>query len=955
MPSTYTSPDTIVRVERRRRSTPRIVPALAQVYIGNAKQIETRLKVGEFNAGDDLLAQIPGLKPGAVLESDSVQLLLDASYPDGKRIGTFQLATSGVPADAELINGSDSNPANVLVYGNMGLEFSLLSTRNNNLDTADDDAGIGEADGLYMVDDGVDFVSLGVSADASCVVRVTAPGVAAGDYAVRSLLNSGNIISKISLEQVDGSGAKVVNKSLTTNSAQFATAQTRLVGAGAAVSGTHIRLRSASGGNSGFGTGQPNGFGESNFITQATPEANGAAAELVSAVSNTAFGIGVKASLASINTTNVNSILHATAAGTRQIPNAKSSATVWFAPGTGGTAGDGLGTDNATWKNLISKARVGHWLRLVGRFNQGANTSDATIAADYRIAAVDTDPGWSGAGKPNTRLQLVGVDGDIADSSVYTLASTGDVLEIRLLEVLRGAADGIDTAGDYLGVTISGVTTTVEVNRATPYWIETVSAVPSHGVNASGSFVRALPLHATAVSYDLIKRLSTGFGGDVFMSYVAQRNDLALDGLIDIADLAECEEKLGAIHPNNPLSFAVHMAIRGGGATGTVVYALATSGDSVGAFTEALEQLESREDVYALVPISQDGAVIDAVQAHCAAMSQPEQKGERIQFASSPILGVERVYPTDPDAVISGVTFGSENAVPGTRVLAAIPWAEVKVGQMVWTTTATGEKIEGRRIVAINAVGGYAVVAGNNAFTNLTATHAIIETYLPAKPQQLQAEAWRDEAASYGTSRLVMIRPDQAKVTWTDRTSGSAVSRQDVLGMHLTLPAIVGARMALPPQQPVTNLAVGGIDELIHSNLYFTPDQLNTIAEGGGLILTQRARSAPPVIRHQLTTDMSSIETRELSIQFILDFTAKTMRNGLRPYIGRHNITAELLTQLRGTAESLLRQLIDSGVLLEGSRLEKLQQNADRPDEIDIEISLVVPYPCNRINVKLKV
>ena len=90
-----------------------------------------------------------------------------------------------------------------------------------------------------------------------------------------------------------------------------------------------------------------------------------------------------------------------------------------------------------------------------------------------------------------------------------------------------------------------------------------------------------------------------------------------------------------------------------------------------------------------------------------------------------------------------------------------------------------------------------------------------------------------------------------------------------------------------------------------------------------------------------------------LPLNRAVDYSAKVMRIGLRPYIGKHNITDELLTQLRGIAESLLRALVDGFVVRKGSTLERLEQNTDRPDEVDLDISLVVFYPCNRINVTL--
>jgi hypothetical protein len=128
---------------------------------------------------------------------------------------------------------------------------------------------------------------------------------------------------------------------------------------------------------------------------------------------------------------------------------------------------------------------------------------------------------------------------------------------------------------------------------------------------------------------------------------------------------------------------------------------------------------------------------------------------------------------------------------------------------------------------------------------------------------------------------------------------------------------------------------------------------MNTIAEGGNNLMVQTTRTSLPYSRHQLMTDMTSLVTREFSIIKLVDFSAKYIRNSLRPYIGNHNITQEFLTQLRGITESIIRALVQSNVLLNQTRLLSLYQDKDAPDTVVIEIQLDVPYPCNFIHVIL--
>ena len=108
-----------------------------------------------------------------------------------------------------------------------------------------------------------------------------------------------------------------------------------------------------------------------------------------------------------------------------------------------------------------------------------------------------------------------------------------------------------------------------------------------------------------------------------------------------------------------------------------------------------------------------------------------------------------------------------------------------------------------------------------------------------------------------------------------------------VQGLEKALPsyyaaaAIVGQVGALPPQQGHTNYPIPGLTGVVGSEK-FTKAQLNRMAGGGTFILAQDVQGGAVYCRHQLSTDMTSIETRELSITKIVDFVAKFLRTGVR-------------------------------------------------------------------------
>jgi hypothetical protein len=282
----------------------------------------------------------------------------------------------------------------------------------------------------------------------------------------------------------------------------------------------------------------------------------------------------------------------------------------------------------------------------------------------------------------------------------------------------------------------------------------------------------------------------------------------------------------------------------------------------------------------------------------------------------------------------------------------------------ILTTSDTGSAVVvQRRIRSVNTVGQYCTVyeafptsvvdPDGNTSTVPPTVYFKIDTYPYSKSQQ--AEIWRDEAKAYGNARLQMVRPEACYLTYTDKTGPTNVDIQIRAPMYFGCAALAGYHSTVLASQPLTNAAVPGIDKLDTSNTYFGADQLNTIAEGGGLILFQATRGSSVVVRHQLTTDMTSIETRELSINVAIDYAAMYYRESFRPFIGKNNITAELLTQLRGIGESVNKALIDGRILGRGSRFMDLVQNAERPDSVDIKVRGQPLYPCNAIDITLNV
>jgi hypothetical protein len=121
-----------------------------------------------------------------------------------------------------------------------------------------------------------------------------------------------------------------------------------------------------------------------------------------------------------------------------------------------------------------------------------------------------------------------------------------------------------------------------------------------------------------------------------------------------------------------------------------------------------------------------------------------------------------------------------------------------------------------------------------------------------------EADAIAGYSTSLGSRRVVHTWPDILAVS----VNGTAVK---VPG-YMAGAVLVGMVAGLPSQQGFTNMAIAGFVGREDSDDRYSGTQLDTIAGGGTLILIQTVPGAALEVRHQLTTDVSTIFFQELSI-----------------------------------------------------------------------------------------
>jgi hypothetical protein len=447
--------------------------------------------------------------------------------------------------------------------------------------------------------------------------------------------------------------------------------------------------------------------------------------------------------------------------------------------------------------------------------------------------------------------------------------------------------------------------------------------------------------------------------------------------LLVINDTTQLESLADPISTDNPgalMTFLTLLNSPGTAATAVgvpEVSADAPEGTPIG-YAKALEFLES-EEVYAISLGTQLSTVHQAALTHVNFMSEPEQKGERILFFNPPVptRRLNTLLSSGGDAnttATPGKVTVEENLAPAlieqgidpanvnptTGAIANNVFLDlssddnyylvqrVENGTDVYlrTTFATGDGNEDQFYATTDPSG----VISDDWTAAIRGTELVLTDGSPDKDGI--AETIQAVGQAYGFRRGFLVHPDQVGINVT--------GLEQLVEGYYAASCIIGMTASLPPQQGFTNYPITGLTQVVKSSGYFSEAQLNVMAAGGIYILVQDAQGAPVICRHQLSTDLTSIETRELSITKVVDFTAKFLRAGLRNFIGRSNITQSFLDQLSSVVQGILSFLIESGVLI-GADVNNVIQDADAPDTVLIDITLDVPYPCNYIRVTLVV
>ena len=530
----------------------------------------------------------------------------------------------------------------------------------------------------------------------------------------------------------------------------------------------------------------------------------------------------------------------------------------------------------------------------------------------------------------------------IAETGVYTLAFKTDPLlhaditadYTYLVEIPENYFVITNfVVGDYIGFSTARATATDLLNY---YKIISITRAADA---ENGDAIYALALETPIVEDDAETLFLFGYRvvkkTPVVMSYRCF-NDSYTNVVKDInnkKDITTYFTENEPIDIFNDLAYMCYCAFTGSG--GSQLFAInidPTLSNQADAYSGALEKLKQK-DCYTHVPGTVDPTVNTIFGTYVDEESLPENEHEKVAILTY----------LEKDLSYIGSSSGTYDLVSGrTTFEDDLDVMEVEVGDIV-ECEVEGVSYSGSITERINAnvfvlsitglEDGQVTVYGIYAGTNLKKSLQIKNKSLLNK--RLKVIFPGTFVATYNKVDYEM--PSYFIAALRAGLDNKNLVRKSMTRVPISLPEIINYRFN-------TN----------HGDNAWNRDQLNNVASGGFDIQTQIADVTNNFrSRHDLTTDMTDVKTREWSIVKQADVCSKTFRAAVEPYISQYSIDPQgnffkFLSTIISAASSAL-----SPKVINKAKLVSLKQDEYVEDKTNVVIEVVIYIPDNYIDITL--
>lgn len=513
-------------------------------------------------------------------------------------------------------------------------------------------------------------------------------------------------------------------------------------------------------------------------------------------------------------------------------------------------------------------------------------------------------------------------------------------------------------------VSSDGKTLTLKRNLPSPDGGATVTAVVKRPTKEDAiiesQFITA---NEDAVTVDKSVKVSTAVtdtaaqvvSATVYLSYRALRRDIAND-FLTITSQSNAEAKIGSVNINNPMSVAASLIAS---AVSDMSYSiLPIETDDANGYRQALDILSTNEDIYVIVPLTNDKDVISAYASHCTTLSEPEKSKWRIMYASQEMPSTKVMVEINDGQLVKGSTdtecyikdtangmfvtnnarvtdfvdiYNASNSYQySLQIIEVLNESVVTCSTTKWMRTSEGySELEDKVTVASQEAVKYEVVR-------------VLDT-------QGVADAISGIADSFKNKRLRLVYPD------TIMLNINSVS--EMVPSYYLCVTLGAMRAGYPPHQGFSTIGLSGISRVLRANNMFSDDQLADMAGNGVFWVVQDTPEELPYVLYQTTTDNTQLETAEDSCVAVVDYASRYLKINLKKVLGRYNVNTISVNYVKTVINSVLDDMTSTsyqyiGPILTGAELLSVETEGDK---IKPTVHIEIPYPVNGVDVTLQV
>ncbi len=562
---------------------------------------------------------------------------------------------------------------------------------------------------------------------------------------------------------------------------------------------------------------------------------------------------------------------------------------------------------------------------------------------------VTTADGSDNSGPHAVTTAVPVVIGNYGVTITFTSADVlvvGDQFTIAVTAEAEGALNTLQLANTLI-TALQGNTLKVELAILKDITVPKNRAGHAPSVNWSGA-ASAITLKAGILSSDD----RTGSAelevqtGHAYATYRALRTAGALE-VHDIVDSTDITANLSGVDDvDSVLTYGAYRAISN--SAGTTVKVISVPTDDLAGYQAALAKLREREDIYRLVPLTHDTAIVDAcistslnrsgqTVGRWATVMMSLATPETIQLGSSAMATITddpdtagTQYTLVTDASGQFITLGVR---PGDIIRAK--YTADGFGGSTYSEYEVDSVISDENLLLLSGPGTAVNVASKyEIWRNLTETE--------------QVDAWGAATQARSNRRVTSVFPS------------TAGRNGEMVPAYFLACSLTALRCAAAPHQGLTNAEVADWDDLTVASVTFG-DLLDTVANYGGYIVTE-SPAGLVYIRKQLTTDLSDTKHAEDSATVNLDSISYYFKDLLAPKVGRSNVVASNLEGIRADLQAGINFLKSSGFttslgaqINDGDPADATKQNkvvfvrahATLLDTVVCRIQLNLPIPLN--------